>query len=80
MRYTVPGFVDPGDGTDKQIKFRVGAPIESGVTVVSSGGQEIYREKKAHRFLPSNMEIHTVACDALKGCTAPLTVRVEIQE
>ncbi len=79
VRYTVPGFVDPADGADKQIKFRVGAPIASGVTVIRSGGQEIYREKKAHRFLPSNMEIHTVKCDALAGCAEPLTVTVETQ-
>jgi NADPH-dependent 2,4-dienoyl-CoA reductase/sulfur reductase-like enzyme len=77
VRYTVPEFVDPEDGADKKIKFRVGAPIEKGVTVIKAGEKEVYREKKAHRFLPSNMEIHTLKCSAIAGVRGDLTVSVE---
>lgn len=75
VRYTVPAMID-GDEASIPVKFRVGAPITSGRTQVRCGDRVIFEEQKAHRYLPSHMEIITLAQEALAGCIGELKVGI----
>lgn len=75
VRYTVPAVIN-GEAASIPVKFRVAAPIASGRTQVRCGDQVIFEEKKAHRYLPSNMEIITLTREALAGCSGELTVSI----
>lgn len=75
VRYTVPAMID-GNEASISVKFRVGAPIRSGRTQVRCGDRVIFEEQKAHRYLPSHMEIITLAQEALAGCIGELKVGI----
>lgn len=81
VRYTMPSKIAADMTEDAVIKFRVSHPIASGKTVVTSGDTVLFEDKKAHRYLPSNMEIIDVKADNLHGLTKPVIVKInEIKE
>jgi NADPH-dependent 2,4-dienoyl-CoA reductase/sulfur reductase-like enzyme len=76
VRYTVPAKIYPSDPQKVTVKFRVGAPVDTGRTVITSGDTVVYEEKKARPFIPSIMENVTLTPQQLAGLTAPLSVTV----
>ena len=56
VRYTVPTKIASGRTPVTKIKFRVGRPVKSAKTRITSGDQVIFESKKAKKFVPSIME------------------------
>jgi len=76
VRYTVPAAVNLPAREPVTIKFRVGAPIESGRILIQSGDAVLYESPRAKELVPSIMESVTLKPEVLASVREPITVTV----
>jgi len=76
VRYTVPAAVNLPAREPVTIKFRVGAPIDSGRILIQSGDAVLYESPRAKELVPSIMESVTLKPEVLASVREPITVTV----
>ncbi|MEG1431855.1 MULTISPECIES: NAD(P)/FAD-dependent oxidoreductase [Eubacterium] len=76
VRYTVPSTLYPEDCSEVVVKFRVGAPVESGHVRIKSGDTVVFEERRNRNIIPSIMEEVKLKQEQLSGLCDPLVVTV----